>query len=198
MIYWIAYVLFKIISGTVFPCTFFGKKNLPPQGSYILASNHLSNLDPMILGISRWRRFSYLAKDSLFKNKISSFFLHQVGAFPIKRNTSDFRAVRETMKRLKHGCPVVIFPEGRRKGSGDESGNAQAEQGIGLIAVRSGVPVIPAFIFGSDKVMPPKARWIQRHPVTVKIGSPMHFSKGQSYAEISEQILREILKLEAD
>src|SRR3989338_365801 len=125
MVYWIAHVLFVIVSKLIFPIKVKGREYIPAQNSFILASNHLSNLDPMILGLASRRRLSYIAKESLFKNKIFGVILHQVGAFPIKREAADFRAIRETLRRLKKGSPIVIFPEGTRKAVRTTSGVQQ-------------------------------------------------------------------------
>ena len=192
MIYWIAYCIVKLISKVFCPCTFYGQENLPQRGSFIIASNHLSNLDPMILGISCWRRFSYVAKESLFKNNFFSFVLHQVGAFPIKRDSADFRAIRETLKRLKAGCPIILFPEGTRRKEPQEK---RVEAGIGLIAVKSQVPVIPAYIRGSEYVLPPGGRRLTRHAVTVVLGEPLVFKDGQAYPLIANQIMDKINEL---
>ena len=193
MIYWLAYALMKILDKIYFHCQFIGRENLPKTGSYILASNHISNLDPFILGISCSRRFSYMAKDSLFKNKSLAFLFYQVGAFPIKRDTADFRALRESLRRLKNGCPLILFPEGTR-GAGDRT--KKLNPGVGFIAVKSGVPVVPAFIEGSDKALPPGARWFRRHPVKIYLGKPAYFTKEQSYEEIASQIMHNVVVLE--
>lgn len=189
MIYWIAYLFMKLLSKLCFSCKFYGTEHLPKRGSFIIASNHVSNIDPFILGISCWRRFSYVAKESLFKNKIGAFLLYKVGGFPIKRDSSDFRALRETLKRLKNGCPIVLFPEGTRK---KESQEKRVQSGIGFIAQKSGVPVIPAYIRGSEKVLPPGARKLSHHHVTVFLGAPLYFTADQTYLDIANQIMDKI------
>ncbi len=192
MIYWIGYVFFKFLSFLYYPIEKVGVKQIPSKGSFILASNHLSYMDPMIIGLCFWRRISYLAKASLFENKIFGFFLHHVGAFPIKRDSADLSAIKETMKRLKRGCPVVIFPEGTRMAAG---GSKEVQPGIGLVAVKSGVPVVPVYIRGSDKVLPPTAKFLRFNPVRVIFGEPKIYSKEDSYLEIATQITGQIYSL---
>ena len=133
-----------------------------------------------------------MAKDTLFKNKFSNFFLHQVGAFPIKRDSADIKAVKETLKRLKKGCPVIIFPKGTRLAGREDK---KPEPGIGLIALKSAVPVIPAYIQGSDQVLPAHAKRLKRHRVVVKLGIPLKFSPKQSYQDMADQIYQGILNL---
>jgi len=172
---------------------FIGTENIPKNGSFIMASNHLSNLDPFIVGISCRKRFSYIAKDSLFKNKIQGFLLHHVGAFPIRRDTSDFRALRETIKRLKQGCPIILFPEGTR---GASRRKKTIQSGVGLIALKSKKPVLPVFIKGSDSVLPPGGKRLKRSQVTVKIGKPLQFTEKKSYNEIAQEIMDNVYLLD--
>ncbi len=189
MIYWIAYYIIKLIGQIFSPRTILGKKHLPKEGSFILASNHKSNLDPFLIGLCLNRRISYMAKDSLFRNPILGFFFHQVEAFPVRRGASDVRALRETLRRLKRDLPVVVFPEGTRQGSGRDS---KTQPGIGFLAVKANVPVVPVHIDGSDKVLPPRARLPKRHRVTISFGEPLSFSADQPYLEIVTSIMEKI------
>jgi len=192
MIYWIAFYIFKVLFFIFSPFSIRGREHVPRSGGYIFASNHLSNLDPMLVGITVHRRVSYLAKKSLFKSKIFSFFLYQVGAFPIRRESSDIGALKEALRRLRAGRPLVVFPVGTR---GAEVTAAQAQPGIGFLAVKSKVPVIPVFIQGSDKVLPKGAKWPRRHPVRIFIGNPLSFAPQTPYPEVSRQIMQKILSL---
>ncbi len=188
MIYWIAHVLWTIVSKIFFPIKVRGLKNIPSRGGFILASNHLSNLDPMILGLASGRRLNYMAKESLFRNKTSKFILKQVGAYPVKRDASDVWAIKETLKRLEKGG-VVIFPEGTRK---SREGIKRIHGGIGLLAVKSGVLVIPTFIRGSDKVMPPGSKFIKYAKVIVRFGKPVRFTARGSYHDIASKIMNDV------
>ncbi len=185
--WWFAKLLDKIYFNT----RFFGLENIPSDGNYIIAANHLSYVDPFILGISQRKPFTFVAKDTLFKNKFSGFYLLRLGVIPIKRESSDFRALRETIRRLKQGSSVVLFPEGTRLGN-----EKDPQPGVGFLAVKSGVPVIPAYIEDSDKVLPPGAKWFRRYPVKVYFGKPIHFKEHQSYPEIAEEIMRNIYSLD--
>ena len=187
MIYGIAWVIWKILRTLSFPLKVQGKENVPAKGACIFASNHLSYLDPMIIGGCFPRRVSYLAKDSLFKNKLFGFFLNGVGAFPVKRDTADIGAIKEALKRLKAGCPLVLFPEGTRLTSQKE-----IQAGVALIAVKSGVPVVPVYLKGSNQVLPPGAKFLKRCPVSVTFGAPKIYSKEISYPKIAAQIMQEI------
>jgi len=192
MLYWFFYYVMKLFSFLFLRLRFVGQENLTKHGSFIMASNHISNLDPFLLGISCRRRFGFVAKDTLFEKKISAFIFNQMGAFPIKRDSVDVQAVKEILKRIQKGCPVLLFPEGTRGVSGREK---KINPGIGLIANKSGVPVIPVNIQGSDLAMPTNAKWVKRHPILVKIGQPIHFPLDLSYDEIASQIMVKIRSL---
>ncbi len=146
-------------------------------------------MDPFILGLASRRRLSYVAKDSLFYNKFLRYILYRVDAFPIKRGGADFRGMRETLRRLKKGAPVVLFPEGTRQSAGVER---KIHEGIGFIVAKAGVPVIPAYIKDSEKVLPPGSKILKRHPVTVAFGPPLHFAKHQSYTDIAHQVMDKV------
>ena len=190
MIYWIGYGFWKIVSFFFFPIKCHGRRNLPKKGGFILASNHLSYLDPMLIGLCFSRRLSYVARDTLFKNKIFKFFLHQVGAFPIKRQSADVRGIKETLKRIKDGYPIVVFPEGTR-----HHDQKKIHGGIGLIAVKSNAPVVPVKIIGSDRVLPPGVKFPRRHIVHVHFGTPRTFDAKWNYETIASRILYDIQAL---
>ncbi len=192
MIYYVSYFFFKLLSALFFPLAVTGRENLSVGRGFIIASNHVSNMDPFILGLASRRRLSYVAKDSLFYNKFLRYLLYRVDAFPIKRGGADFRAMRETLRRLKKGAAVVLFPEGTRQGAGIER---KIHEGIGFIVAKAGVPVIPAFIKDSEKVLPPGSRALKRQRVTVIFGEPLHFVKQQSYADIAHQVMERVSSL---
>src|SRR5471030_2487382 len=137
MIYYITYFLTKILSWAYFPYKAYQTRNIPRHGAFILASNHISNLDPVVLGICSVRRLNFMAKIELFKGALG-FFLTKLGAYPVKRGESDFGAMRESLKRLKSGKVVLIFVEGSRR-IGNEPSKAQA--GVGFLAMKSGVSI---------------------------------------------------------
>ena len=192
MIYWIAHVLLALLSKIFFPIKVSRAENIPTDGGMIIASNHLSNLDPMILGLASGRKLSYVAKDSLFKNKAFSFILYQVGAFPIRRDSGDVGAIKEALRRLRNGGRLVIFPEGTRKSEGSEK---KVQPGIAFLTVKSNCWVVPAFIKGSDKVLPPGAKFIRPGRIDVAFGKAVKYTSSDSYPQIAVQIKQKIDEL---
>jgi len=192
MFYWFAYFVIKTIGAIFTPRTVSGLENLPAKGGFIIASNHVSILDPFLVGLCFNRKISYMAKDSLFHGLILRTMLRWVEAFPVRRETADIRAIRETLRRLERGFPVLVFPQGTRSSTVSE---AESQSGIGFLAVKGQVPVIPVCISGSDKVLPKGARMPKRNHVMVTFGKPLTFNDRQSYGQIVLTIMREIQAL---
>src|ERR1700691_5374121 len=166
MIYYIIYFSTKVLSWFCFPYKTYQTRNIPRQGGFILASNHASNLDPMLLGICSVRRINFMAKIELFKGLLGFFLIH-LGSFPVKRGEADFGAMREALRRLKIGRVILIFVEGTRR-IGNEPSQAQA--GVGFLAMKSNVPIVPVFVQGTDKVMAPGTKFFKRGRVFATFG----------------------------
>ncbi len=195
-LYWIAYHLLQFLSFFFYPLRVVGKENIPRNTHFIFASNHLSNLDPILLGLCVPFRISYMAKDSLFKNKVFGWVLYNVScAFPLKREKADIGALKEAIRRLKHHSPVVVFPQGTRKLDPREQTAENVHEGVGFLVAKSGVPVLPAKIAGSEKVMPPGCKFPKRHLITIIIGKPLYFTGKEPYDQISRDVMRAILAL---
>ena len=192
MIYWISYVFIKLAIGLLCPCRFVGREHIPDRGGMIIASNHRSNLDPFLVGIAFHRRISYLAKEELFRRRLSNFFFKRVGAFPVRRGTSDLRAFKEVLRRLKVGSPVLLFPEGTRTLRAAER---KVQAGVGLMAIKSRAPVVPVYIQGSDQALPPGAKWPRRKRITVRFGRPLFVDASSTPEQAAGKIMRAILDL---
>jgi len=192
MFYWISYNIFKLISKLFLPYTIIGKENVPEKGGFILASNHLSYLDPLMVGISCDQKISYMARDSLFRNKFFGGLIRLGHAFPVKRNTADIGALREAIRRLKGGEPVLLFPEGSRQAV---KGQGKVESGIGFIAIKAGVPLIPVKITGTDKALPPGAKWFKKHSMTLEFGKPIFSSPQDTYEDVARRIMQQIYSI---
>ncbi len=186
MIYWIAFYLQKAFYKAYLSLKSYHHEKIPRRGGYIIASNHLSNLDPMLVGIAAGRRLSFVAKKSLFKNPFVNFFLDQFGAFPIKRGAFDLQGIKEALRRLEAHQGVVMFPQGGRRS--DNLDASEVKAGVGFLAVKAQVPVVPALIIGSDKAMPPGVKGIRRAKVTVIFGDPIEVSKKTSYQDMAERV----------
>ena len=128
----------------LYPTKFIGKKHIP-KGACIIASNHTSNMDVVNLATHTWEKKYYLAKKELFKSKFSGKILKIWGGIPIDRQGNDLGAIKESLKVLKNGKKLVIFPEGTRQQNEDMS-LGEVKQGATMIAIKAKVPIVPMFI----------------------------------------------------
>ncbi len=139
-----------------------GIERVPSSGPLIVAANHVSYLDPPVLGIFLPRMLHYMAKRELFAVPGLGAAITAVGAFPVDRGGNPMSAIRRSVEVLREGRAVAIFPEGRR----NTDGLAPIQLGVSLLASLARAPVVPACIVGTDR-----ARQFAR--ITVVYGEPL-------------------------
>ncbi|MGI9624078.1 MAG: lysophospholipid acyltransferase family protein [Acidimicrobiales bacterium] len=147
-----------------------GSENLDIDGPIIVAPVHRSNLDaPLIAGLTR-HRLKALAKESLFSPAPVGWFMSALGGFPVDRAAADREALRAAQQLLDEGEAVIVFPEGSR-----QTGNKVADvyDGAAFLAARTGAPVVPIGIAGTEEAMPPGAKLPRRAKVAIVVGEPM-------------------------
>ena len=135
---------------TCFPAKFIGKKNIP-EGACIIASNHTSNLDAILLAMHTWKKKYYLAKKELFNSKVSASFYKGLGCIKIDREKSDVNAIKNCLKVLKDGKKLVIFPEGTRNNN-ENMELGEVKHGVAMFATKAKVPIVPMFIQKKPKL----------------------------------------------
>lgn len=199
MLYFIGWSLFFIFFKLFLNVKVYGRENVPKKGAFIFVSNHMSYLDPPLLGTSVYRSLNYMARDTLFKRPRFGRIMRGIHAFPVKRGRSDFTAIREALRILAEGKPLVIFPEGTRS---KDKFLRPAKPGIGFIVSKANVPVVPAYIEGSYDALPRGPGTFRRRPVRVYIGKPVDFGKSymggkgkELYKKLSDDIMRGIAQL---
>lgn len=125
-----------------------GMDNFPKNGGVLLCSNHISELDPPVVGITCPRPVHFIAKEELFEMPLLKTILPNVNAIPIKRGMSDRNALRKGLAVLKEGNVLGLFPEGTRSKTG-ELGEGLA--GAGFFALRTDAQVVPCAVIGKYK-----------------------------------------------
>lgn len=146
-----------------------GKEHVPAEGAFILSPVHRSNIDFLLVLICTKRRVRFLAKDTLFKGFWDTLFT-ALGGIPVARGTADREALQTCVKVIEAGEPLVVFPEGTRQFGPEVQ---EFFDGAAFIQSRTGAPIIPVGIGGSETAMPKGAKMIKPHKVRVVIGAPL-------------------------
>jgi 1-acyl-sn-glycerol-3-phosphate acyltransferase len=165
------------------------RERVPSSGPYVIAPVHRSNLDFLLAASLRSSRMRYIAKDSLWKIKPLGWVIEALGGFPVRRGTADREALRTCMQVIENGEPLVMFPEGTRQ-SGAKVGDVF--DGPAYVAARTGVPLLPVGIGGSQQAMPKGAKWIRPHKVVLMVGEPIAPPKGDGTGRVPRRVVREM------
>jgi len=168
-----------------------GKKNIPRKGGFIIASNHLSYLDPPIIGVASPRKLHYLAKSSLFKIPVLNFLIKIYGAIPIEREREYSISIRKGLEILKKGGGLVIFPEGTRNPKGEVK---IPKKGVAFLAYKTGVPVIPVKLKGTEKALSGGGKFIKPAKIKVIFGPPVKV-ENNNYSNQANKIMNLINEL---
>ena len=147
-----------------------GASNLPASGPYVVAPVHRSNIDTPLIALISKRRLRFMGKDSMWRSPLAGRLFSALGGFPVHRGTVDRDALRRCVEVIAGGEPLVIFPEGTR-----QSGPIVGElfEGAAYVAMRTGVPIVPVGIGGSERAMPKGAKGLRPVAVRIVIGAPI-------------------------
>lgn len=166
-----------------------GLENVPKEGALIFAGNHRSYLDPPLIVATAKRDMRFIAKEQLKENLFLRFLIWTFDAILVKRNEKDVGPIKESLKTLKEGNCIALFPEGTRNGL--EKGE-KTKDGVAFFAVRSGAKVIPCGIKGGEK---------QNRKVTITYGKPLDYSELKNNKDkdvldkVTEEIMNNIIEL---
>ena len=148
-----------------------GRRRVPLRGGVIIACTHQSFLDPVLVGLGLPRQMSYLARRSLFPHsRALAWLMRSLNAIPVRRSGRDVEAFRESVRRLRAGAALLMFPEGTRTADGEIG---RLRPGVWNIAHRARVPIVPAAIDGAFEAWPRTRRLPRPYPVRVMYGRPI-------------------------
>lgn len=184
----------KIVHGVMF--LLYGLKrpsneSVPEEGGIIVCANHSSLLDPVFTAVSLKRKLTFMAKKELFSFKPFGRLISSLGAFPVDRGKNDVGAVKTSIKLLKGGHAMLMFPQGTRCKKED---NVEAKHGAVRLAIMTGVPILPVHISEGHKIFGKRG--------CVKIGKPIDYSKykgvhltDEDYTQLSSELMKKIYEL---
>jgi len=190
-------ILKKIVEGAIFIyCKIVhrvkieGTDNIPKSEPLIYCANHRTFLDPPLLKVTAKREAHFLAKEELYKNPFLSFLGWIFEAIPVKRDSKDINAIKSSLKYLKKGECIALFPEGTRNGMAK---GEKVKDGAAFFAIRTGAKVVPVGISGKTGHF---------SKVTIRYGKPIDYSKyknvedeKQALEEVTEDIMKNIVEL---
>ena len=153
-----------------------GIENLPENGGLIIASNHVSYLDPAVLVASLNRKIYFITKKEVFKNTFVSFILKNLNAFSVNRENVDILSFKKAINILREEKVLGIFPEGTRSLNGELQ---ELKLGVVKIAMKTGVPILPVGIIGTYEIYPQGKKFptLFKYKIIVHYGIPQHFNK---------------------
>jgi 1-acyl-sn-glycerol-3-phosphate acyltransferase len=193
---WVYYFGRGLIRILVFPFATWkvkGKEKLKTGGPWLVVCNHLHLADPPIVAASLPTKCVFMAKEDLFQDGWSRFWVKNFGAFPVRRGGIDREAIRQAEDWLKKEVSVIMFPEGGRSQTGQLQ---EALNGAAFIALRLGVPVLPVGIAGTEKIKN-LSRCFREHPrITINIGEPINPAptKGKITRDQRLKLMNDIMK----
>ncbi len=194
MIYTFSCAILRFLCRVLFPLRLHGTENIPEKGSCIVASNHVSYIDPVVMAVFVRRPFHFLAKRELLDSKIG-WLIRRLRIIPVERDALKYSSAKKIIEKIKEGHLIAIFPEGTR---GDGKEFLEPEPGVGYFALKFKIPVIPVYIKGTDKVLPKGAYLPKRRRVDVYYGAKMTYAypagltKDRAYKEVANRIMDEI------
>lgn len=194
MIYSIVKFIFKILFTIGLRLEVEGRENIPPSGPLVIASNHLSLLDPPVIGTAATRKVHFMAKQELFVPVLGDIY-KILGAFPVRRGGADRAAIKHGIDILNSGNVLAIFPEGTRSKTGRLG---KAEPGALMMAGKASAAIVPACVVGTD-IKRCGRLWPR---VKVCFGKPMYFPQGEAInketlKELTAELMERIAQLQA-
>lgn len=196
ILYYTGWTLTRVISKMVFRITVTGQEHFPKTGGFILATNHISWYDPPLVGSWAPREVYFFAKQELFTNKLFGGIIRRTNALPVKRGAFDRAALELSEQTIRGGFGLTIFPEGTRS---KQEGFLDPKPGVGLLAVRAKCPIVPGYLYGSNRLA--DCFW-GRTRMRIVYGEPFGadwattFPSGkEGYQQIAEAIMARIGEL---
>ncbi len=197
LVYYLGRFLFYIYLKLFYRLRIHNAEQIPGRKPFIICSNHIKWIDPATIGaaIPARYRIRFMAKKELFSYFILSFLVRKAGAFPVNRKQADYSAIKKAYQLLKEGQVLGLFPEGSRSINGKLQ---KAYNGSALIAVRSGVPVVPIAIVGPYQLFKPLHVYIGPPFVLPPLIYENKEDKKAQLEEMSYEIMRRIRDLVPD
>ncbi len=197
--YWLGHRLFREFARGLFDYRVVGAEKLRFSGPAIIACNHISFLDPPLVSIAFDEMVYSFARKTLFDNPILGAVLRSWEVQGVDRDKPDAASLKATIRLLREGKKVLMFPEGTRSYDGVPK---SAEAGVGLFIAKSRAPVVPVRLFGSYEAYPREAKTLRPSKITLVVGDPWQpdlksysDSGRELYQNLADEVMRRITEL---
>lgn len=178
--YGFLHILCRLLATLFFQIRVSGREHVPSAGGVMVLSNHQSHFDPVLIGLACDRRLNYLARETLFAFAPFRWLIRSLDAIPIDRDGLGLAGLKETLRRLRRGEMVLIFPEGTRTPDGELR---PLKPGFSSLAKRAGVPLLPVAIEGAYDAWPRKNLLPGVSPIYIHFGEPLSPDACAAYDE---------------
>ncbi len=199
MMYFLVRNTCKLFLTTYMGFRVYGQEKIPKKGAFILASNHVSHLDPPAISAASPRRLRFMARRTLSDNWLFRQVVGRCNLILVNKDKGDIGAMKSAIRLLKSGKAVFLFPEGTRSETGEMK---EAQPGIGYLSLMTGAPILPAYVEGTDKALPKSAKRIIRTPISVHIGDMIDpkklglpSDKKEAAQKLADHVAEEIKRL---
>ena len=196
ILYYAGWSLTRVISKLIFRVAVTGAEHFPMSGGFILATNHRSYYDPLLVGSWAPREVYFFAKQELFKNKLFANIITRTNALPVRRGSIDRNAIELSLNVIKTGFGLTIFPEGTRSKT---DGFLDPKPGVGLLAIQAKCPIVPGYVHASNRLTD---CFLGRDRLRISYGEPLSaewvasFSSGkEGYEAIASAVMERIRQL---
>jgi 1-acyl-sn-glycerol-3-phosphate acyltransferase len=196
LLYYTGWTLTRVISKLIFRIRVSGREHFPSEGGFILATNHISWYDPLLVGSWSPRQVYFFAKQELFRSKVFGFIIRRTNALPVRRGTIDRKALDMSTEVIERGFGLTIFPEGTRS---KIDGFLPPKPGVGMLSLRARCPIVLGYVHGSNKL------WdclLGKQRLSITYGPPIRpeeyaelTSDKESYQELAAEVMARIGRL---
>ena len=197
--YRLAHGTFSLLGKLFFDYRVYNRENLIQHGPALIVSNHVSFVDPPLVGIAFSTDIHYMARKTLFDHPVTNWLYPKWNAFPVDQKRPDMSSMKRVLRLLKQRQRVLIFPEGRRSFDGTLGA---AQPGVGLTIAKSTAPVLPVRLFGAEKALPRGSKRLRSTRVCLVVGEAIELTnerraaKGrEAYQNLADSALQAIAKI---
>ena len=188
MLYRLLQFIATILIGPIFRLRVIGRENIPDDDGYILCANHKSNWDPVFLAIIFSSKIKFMGKKELFENKFLAVFLRSIGVFPIDREGRDLKSLKNSIKLLKDGKVLGIFPEGTRT---HNINRKNVKDGVAYIAIKAKKDILPVEIVSTYKPFRKTYIYINE---PIDVNKYLNMKTKEAMVKMSDEIFNGIYK----